>query len=53
VPAPDGLRRHDQPQGSAPLLWDDIEQQRDEGPVSPVHLGSDLDVALQHGELVA
>ena len=53
VPAQDGPRRDDQTQASTAVLRDDIEQERDEGPVSPGQLGSGLDLALQHGELVA
>jgi hypothetical protein len=39
VPAQDGPRRDDQTQASTAVLRDDIEQERDEGPVSPGQLG--------------
>ena len=52
VPAQDGLRRHDQTQASTAALRDDVEQERDEGPVSPAHVRPRVDLALQHRELV-
>jgi hypothetical protein len=53
VPAQDGLRRDDQTTASTVAFGNDVEQQRNEGPVSPAHLGSGVDLALQHGELVS
>ena len=53
VPAQDGLRRDNQTQASTVAFGNDVEQERDQCPVGPAHLGSGLDLALQHGELVA
>jgi hypothetical protein len=53
MPAQDGLRRDHQTQGSTPLPRDDVQQERDEGPVSPAHLPARADLALQHDELVS
>ena len=53
VPAQDGLRRDNQTQASTVAFGNDVEQQRNEGPVGPAQLGSGLDLALQHGELVS
>ena len=53
MPAQDGLRRDDQTQASTVAFADDIEHERDEGPVSPRDLRPRADLTLQHGELVA
>ena len=52
VPAQDGLRRDNQTQAPTAALGDDVEQERDEGPVSPGRLRPRVDLTLQHGELV-
>ena len=53
VPAQDGLRRDSQAQAPSVALGDAVQQERDEGPVSPAHVRPRVDLALQHGELVA
>ena len=52
VPAQDGLRCHDQTQSSTVRSGNDVEQERDQCPISPAHLRSRVDLALQNGELV-
>jgi hypothetical protein len=52
VPAQDGLPPDNQLQASAAAFADDVEQERDEGPVSPRDLWPRVDLALQHDELV-
>ena len=52
VPAQDGLRRDNQTQASTVAFGNDVEQERDQCPISPAHLRSRVDLALQNGELV-
>jgi hypothetical protein len=52
VPAQDGLRRDNQTQAPTAALGDDVQQEREEGPISPGRLRPRVDLALRHGELV-